>query len=469
MPSENRLSIIGIGPGDRKRMTFQAVNAIKRSKFVVGYRPYLELISDLLDGKEVISSSMGKEVDRAKAAVGLVDEGSVALISSGDPNIYGMAGLGLEIASRSMSLERAEVIPGVTSFTAAACAAGIVFKKSVAVISLSDLLTPWSRIERRLKIAAELGMPIALYNPKSHRRDWQLGKALEIYGRDTTVLIAKSVGREGEEIIWTKAGDLLENEDLRDRIDMFTLVILCGKSISCGRAAHESKINIVGTGPGSSDMITLEARELLARSSKIFGPERYLQSIRGISGGEEVNHQGSCAEKMAMRSKEAKAANDRGDTSSILTGGDPSIFSSAWRVLEEAQDIGIHIASGVSAFSAVAARAGAPLVNDFVLISGPEDPIKTASIADAGFGIAIYNVQGCEVESILQEMDPDRPCILARDAARSNEEIMILSARDLKDARPSGFRFTLMIASENSYIKDGKIITRRGYEKRYNY
>lgn len=469
MPLENKLSIIGIGPGDRGRMTLQAVNAIRKSKFIVGYRPYLELIGDLLDGKEVISSSMGKEVDRAKAAVSLVDEGSVALISSGDPNIYGMAGLGLEIASKSISLERTEIIPGVTSFTAAACAAGIVFKKSVAVISLSDLLTPWSRIERRLKIAAELGMPIALYNPKSHRRDWQLSKALEMYGRDAAVLMAKNVGRAGEEILWTKARDLLENVDLRDHIDMFTLVILCRKSMSCGRAAHESKINIVGTGPGSSDMITLEAKELLAKSSKIFGPERYLQSIKGISKGEEITHQGSCAERMAKRFMEAKAANERGNISSILTGGDPSIFSSAWRVLEEAQDMGIHIASGVSAFSAVAAKAGAPLVNDFILLSRPEDPMKAASIADAGFGIAIYNVQGCEVGSVLREIDPSRPCVLARDAARSDEEIIILSAGDLEEARPSGFRFTLLIASENSYIKDGKIITRRGYEKRYSY
>jgi len=450
-------------------MTFQAVSAIKKSKFVVGYRPYLELIGDLLDGKEVISSSMGKEVDRAKAAVSLIDEGPVALVSSGDPNIYGMAGLGLEIASRYVSLDRTEIVPGVTSFTAAACDAGIIFRKSVAIVSLSDLLTPWSSIERRLRLASELGMPTALYNPKSHRRDWQLDKALEIYGKDVDVLIAKNVGRDGEEILWTKAGDLLEKEDLRDHIDMFTLIILCGRSVSCSSVAHESRINIVGIGPGSSDMITLEAEKLLANSGKIFGPERYLQSVRGISKGDEVAHQGSCAERMSMRFREAKAASDKGVASSILTGGDPSIFSSAWRVLDEAKGIGVHIASGVSAFSAVAAKAGAPLVNDFALLSGPDDPIIVAALANAGFGVAIYNVQGPEVESALQEIDPNRPCVLARDAARSCEEIIILSAGDLKEAKPSGFRFTLLIASENSYIKDGKIIARRGYETRYSY
>ncbi len=469
MPSENKLSIIGIGPGKQSQMTLQAVNAIKKSKFVVGYRPYLELIGDLLDGKEVISSSMGKEVDRAKVAVSLVDEGPVALVSSGDPNIYGMAGLGLEIASRCLSLDRTEIIPGVTSFTAAACDAGIIFRKSVAVISLSDLLTPWSSIERRLKLASELGMPIALYNPRSHKREWQLNKALEIYGRDTVTLIAKNVGREGEEILWTRTGDLLEKDDLRNNIDMFTLVILCGRSVSCGSVTRESRINIVGIGPGSSDMITLEAKELLANSRKIFGPERYLQPVRGISKGDEVTHQGSCAERMYMRFKDAKAASDNGVASSILTGGDPSIFSSAWRILDEAQGIGVRIVSGVSAFSAVAAKAGAPLVNDFILLTGPNDPMQIAALANAGFGIAIYNVQGAEIESILQGIDPNRPCVLARDAARSCEEIIVLTSGDLMESKPSGFRFTLLIASANSYIKDGKIIARRGYETRYSY
>ena len=242
---------------------------------------------------------------------------------------------------------------------------------------------------------------------------------------------------------------------------------------------HESRINIVGVGPGSRDMITLEAKELLENSRKIFGPERYLQSVRGISKGEEVTHHGSCAEKMSMRFKEAKEASNKGVVSSILTGGDPSIFSSAWRILDEAkgvsalgvdtQGVDVHIASGVSAFSAVAAKAGAPLVNDFVLLSGPNDHAQIATLADVGFGIAIYNVQGPEVGSVLQGIDPSRPCVLARDAGRSCEEIIVLNAGDLKEAKPSGFRFTLLIASENSYIKDGKIIARRGYETRYSY
>jgi precorrin-3B C17-methyltransferase len=98
----------------------------------------------------------------------------VALVSSGDPNVYGMAGLGLEMAARPASVE---IVPGVTSFTAASCRAGLAFRECVAAVSLSDLLTHWPQIEGRLRLAAETRMPVALYNPKSRRRDWQLLRA----------------------------------------------------------------------------------------------------------------------------------------------------------------------------------------------------------------------------------------------------------------------------------------------------
>ena len=125
----------------------------------------------------------------------------MALVSSGDPNVYGMAGLGLELARQPSAVE---IVPGVTSFTAASCHAGLAFRECVAVISLSDLLTPWQQIEGRLRLAAETQMPVALYNPKSKRRDWQLLRALDICGaRD--VLVAKNVGREAEEIFYTSS------------------------------------------------------------------------------------------------------------------------------------------------------------------------------------------------------------------------------------------------------------------------
>lgn len=467
MPSGNKLSIVGIGPGERCLRTAQAEDAIKRADFVVGYKPYLDLIADLLPEKKVVSSGMGKEVDRARAAVDLLEKGSVALVSSGDPNIYGMAGLGLEMAGDSLG--QVEIVPGVTSFTAAACKAGLVFRDCVAVISLSDLLTPWPEIEGRLRMAAEQRMPAALYNPRSRRRDWQLLKALTIFGEGTAALVAKDVGRPGEELFWTTAGSLLEDEALRERINMTTLVILDGRGAFRGEACQESEINIVGIGSGFRGQLTIEAESLLKGSAKIFGAERYLQLIGDVSSGEKVAHGGSCPERMAARFREAKALAEKGGRASILAGGDPSIFSSAWRILEARGNCNVHVSPGVSAFSAVAAKVGAPLVSDFALFSGPDNSQSAASMAGAGFGVAVYNARGHEIQLILQEIDPERPCALARDVGRDGEEAMVLTAGDLLEARPSGFRFTLLIASAHSYIKEGRIIARRGYETKYSY
>jgi precorrin-3B C17-methyltransferase len=449
-------------------MTFQAAKAIQDSQFVIGYKPYLQLISHLLKGKQVVSSAMGKEVARAKEAVDLLSDGSVALVSSGDPNVYGMAGLGLELASKSVR-DNVEVVPGVTSFAAAADRTGVVFRDFVAVISLSDLLTPWHNIEERLTLAARYHIPTAIYNPKSKKRDWQLDRALEIFGQDTDVLIAKNIARIGEEFLWTKAGNLLDGEELRDKIDMFTLLILGGIGMFKGDVSGQSRINIVGIGPGSSDKLTLEAERLLRGSAKIFGAERYLHWMEGISSGEPIVHQGSCAKRMASRLQEAQTASDNGHQTSILTGGDPSIFSSAWRILENAGIIRIHVCPGISAFSAVAAKVGAPLVNDFVLLKDAGHPSKINQLVGAGFSIVVYNLGDLDLSILLAGMDPSRPCALARDITRNGEITYVMSASELLEAKPNGTRFTLLVASANSYIKYGRIITKRGYETRYNY
>jgi len=466
LPSEHKFKIVGIGPGERGLRTIAAEQAILESDFVVGYRPYLRMICDLLDDKNVVASGMGKEVDRVRAAVGLLEEGSTALVSSGDPNVYGMAGLGLELAPNPAEVE---IVPGVTSFSAAACRSGLAFRQCVAVISLSDLLTPWREIESRLKIAAELQMPVALYNPRSKRRDWQLIRALDISGmRDA--LVAKNVGREDQEIFWTTTQKLIEDESLRERIDMTTLVIITGKGAFKGEVSPLANVNVVGSGPGERTQLTLEAVSILKSSTKIFGAERYLDLIGDLSVGEKVAHSGPCAKKMTARFCEAWAAAKAGQKTTILTGGDPSIFSSGWRIMDQARGIvPVHVSAGVSAFSSVAARAGAPLVNDFALLSEPGDPTAVSLLAGSGFGVVAYNVKGHELAPLLREIDPDRPCVLARDVMRDGETMMTLTAEDLMAARPSGFRFTLLIASANSHITDGRIITKRGYETKYSY
>lgn len=469
---QHKFSIVGIGPGDHDRMTIQAARSIQDSHFVVGYRPYLELIEELLPGKEVVSSSMGKEVDRAQVAVDLLDDGPVALVSSGDPNVYGMAGLGLEIASRQICLDNVEVVPGITSFVAAAGKAGIFFKESLAVISLSDLLTPWSSIEERLKVAAEYHMPVALYNPRSRKRDWQLNRALEIFGPEADVLIAKNIARNGEIMLWTKAAQLLDQEELRDRINMFTVLIIGGRGMVRAEVSKESLVNIVGIGPGPTNRLSVEAVKLLQGSAKIFGAKRYLHAVAGIAQAEQITHQGSCTKIMALRLQEAKASSEHGIQTSILAGGDPSIFSSAWRITQGDHmndDRRPHICSGISAFSAVAARAGAPLTNDYVMFSDAESNPKIPVMVKAGFSIVVYNVRGQDLSSLLQEIDSSRPCALARDVARDGETVLVENSSDLLEAKPSGGRFTLIVASDNSYIKDGKIISKRGYQNKYSY
>ena len=474
MPSESkgtgetaaghRLSVVGIGPGSPELRTSAATEAIVSSDFVVGYRPYLELIRDLLPGKKVFSSGMGREVDRVRMALDLLEEGSVALVSSGDPNVYGMAGLGLEMAERPSDVK---IVPAVTAFTAASCRAGLFFRESVCAISLSDLLTPWPEIEARLRLASEMNLPIAIYNPKSRRRDWQLLKALEICGR-REALLAKDIGRPGEEIAFTSSDRLIEEEETRENINMTTLVILLGQGTFRGPTSPNAAINLVGIGPGRADNLTQEASSILAGSEKVFGAERYLRSINGVTAACKVTHDGPCPERMAARYDEASAVADRGGQAAILTGGDPSIFSSGWRIMDRAAKP-IHISPGVSAFSCVAARAGAPLVGDFALLSSGREPEKVSLLARSGFAVVVYNLKAEETSPILEAVSPDLPVALARDVDRAGESAIVLTAADLLATRPSGFRFTLILAPPHSYIRDGRIIARRGYENKYSY
>ncbi len=220
----SKLFIVGLGPGDLKHMTFEAREAIESSVVVVGYATYLKLIGPLLAGKEVVSSGMTKEVERCREAIRLAREGkTVALVSSGDAGVYGMAGLVLELAPP----DAVEVVsvPGVSAVQAAASVLGAPLMHDFAVISLSDLLTPWEQIERRLEAAAAADFVIALYNPRSKGRVRHIERAREILlrtkARETPVGIVRNACRSGEERIVSTLADLPV-----ERIDMFSLVII---------------------------------------------------------------------------------------------------------------------------------------------------------------------------------------------------------------------------------------------------
>ena len=172
-----KLYVVGIGPGGRPHRTFRAVEAIAESRVVVGYTPYLESIADLTEGKELIASGMTFEVQRCRQALARAAAGDVvALISSGDAGIYGMAGLALELAEAEGLHVPIEIVPGVTAASAAAAALGAPLMLDFAVISLSDLLIPWESIRRRLEAVAGADFVVALYNPRSKKRTGPAGR-----------------------------------------------------------------------------------------------------------------------------------------------------------------------------------------------------------------------------------------------------------------------------------------------------
>ncbi len=223
------LYVVGTGPGSISYMSPRAIEVIKKVGCVAGYTTYINLIKDLVKDKEIISTGMMKEVQRVEKAIEQALSGkSCALISSGDPGIYAMAGLVFEICEqRNINLIRPagkggtpgvgdglqlEIVPGIPALAAGAALAGAPLTHDFAAISLSDLLTPWEKIEKRLTCAAMADFVIVLYNPKSKKRNWQLKKAQELIlaQRDskTPVGIVTGAMRENQHISFTTLGKM---------------------------------------------------------------------------------------------------------------------------------------------------------------------------------------------------------------------------------------------------------------------
>jgi len=223
--TNGRLYVIGLGPGGEEHLTPAARQALAACDVVAGYRTYLELIpQELLSGKRQLSSGMRQEVERCRLALDEARAGHrVALVSSGDPGIYGMAGLVLEMAGADDP--EIEVVPGVSAVQAAAARLGAPLMHDFAVISLSDLLTPWETILGRLEAAAGADFVVALYNPRSRGRTTQIVAAREILLRhrhaETPVGIVRQATRSDEQLCITTLGAFLDHP-----IDMFTLVIV---------------------------------------------------------------------------------------------------------------------------------------------------------------------------------------------------------------------------------------------------
>ncbi|GAB7387057.1 hypothetical protein BSNK01_08930 [Bacillaceae bacterium] len=227
---QGKLMIIGFGPGSFDHITKRAREAIAESDVVIGYNTYVDLIRGLLTDQEIVRTGMTEEVSRAREAVRQAEAGKkVAVISSGDAGVYGMAGLVYEVLiEKGWTQETGvpvEVIPGISAIHACASLLGAPIMHDACTISLSDHLTPWELIARRVEAAAQADFVIALYNPKSGRRTRQIVETQKILLKyrspDTPVGIVKSAYRERERVVITNLREMLEHE-----IGMLTTVII---------------------------------------------------------------------------------------------------------------------------------------------------------------------------------------------------------------------------------------------------
>lgn len=222
---KNRIYIVGIGPGKETMMTGEALYALKQADIIIGYTTYLNLLSDQFHQKEMRSTPMRQEKERCRLCFEEAKKGkTVALICSGDAGIYGMASLMFEIGTAYPSTELV-VIAGVTAASSGAALLGAPLGHDFCTISLSDLLTPWETIEKRLKAAAEGDFVIVLYNPASHKRKDYLKRACDILlcsiEEKRVCGYVENIGREGTKTAICTLQELQEKE-----VNMFTTVFI---------------------------------------------------------------------------------------------------------------------------------------------------------------------------------------------------------------------------------------------------
>ncbi len=221
----NKVYIVGMGPGREEMMTKEALNVLDQADVIVGYPLYLKLLGERYQGKELLSTPMRHEEERCRICFEEAEKGKrVALVCSGDAGIYGMASLMYEIGKEYPEIELL-VIAGITAASSGAAVLGAPLNHDFCVISLSDLLTPWDKIEKRLRAAAEGDFVIVIYNPSSHKRKDYLKRACEILLHtiegERVCGYVENIGREG-----TKMGISTLKELKNKEVNMFTTVFI---------------------------------------------------------------------------------------------------------------------------------------------------------------------------------------------------------------------------------------------------
>ena len=222
---KNKIYVVGMGPGNEDMMTAEAIRALEQSDVIIGYTVYVKLLGERFSHKELLTTPMKQETKRCILCFEEAQKGKqVALICSGDAGIYGLASLMYEVGKDYPEME-IEVVPGITAASSGAAVLGAPLNHDFCVISLSDLLTPWEQIERRLLAAAEGDFAIAIYNPGSHKRVDYLKRACDILlGRvpgDRACGYVENIGREGTKTYTCTLQELREKE-----VNMFTTVFV---------------------------------------------------------------------------------------------------------------------------------------------------------------------------------------------------------------------------------------------------
>ncbi len=482
---DGRLAIIGIGPGTPDLLTIRAVEALGRADVIVGYQRYIALLGDRVAGKEIHGSAIGQETDRARLAIELARRGrEVALISSGDAGIYGMAGLVFEhLESQEWcpgDVPQVEVIPGVTAAQAAASLLGAPLSNDFAVLSLSDLLTPRETIERRLEALAAADMVMALYNPQSQKRRALFQQACQILLRHrpatTPIAVVRAAYRDGQAIQLGDLGHLAEMP-----VDMDSLVLVGngqtrrfadrlvtargyetgqGPKIESPSPSNEArpvegdtvppprKILFVGAGPGDPELLTLRGARALATADVVI----YAGSLvpRGVlthvKPGTRLHNSATLTlEETHQLLVDAYRAGHRVVR---LHSGDPSLYGAIAEQMArlDEEQIPYAIVPGVSAFQAVAARLGIeytlPGIVQTVILTragGRTGLPPNESLAD----LARHRVTLClflsarhvaEVqEALLTSYAPTTPVAIAYRATWPDEELAIGTLAELAE------------------------------------
>lgn len=470
-----RLAVVGIGPGTPDWRTPEVNREIATASDLVGYGLYLDLLGPLAQGKTRHDYGLGEEQARVRHALDLAADGRrVALVCSGDAGIYAMAALvfeELENQSRAdWNRVAVSVAPGVSAMQAAAARAGAPLGHDFCAISLSDLLTPWAAIERRLRAAADGDFVVAFYNPVSGRRRHQLARAREILlahrPPETPVFLARNLGRDGEACrIVTLEGLTVE------MVDMLTLVIVGSSATRCvdsgggvrvytprgyadktpadgTEGGRGMKVHFIGAGPGAADLITVRGRDLIARCPVcLYAGSLVPEEVIAVApqGARVIDTSALTLDEIIA---EIQAAAEAGHDVARVHSGDPSLYGATAEQMRRLDALGIayDITPGVPAFAAAAAALGVeltlPEISQSVILtrtamkSSPmPDGESLARLGTSGATLAIHlsvrNLRQVTAD-LIPHYGADCPAVVVYRASWPDERIIRGTLADIR-------------------------------------